>query len=147
MLMTRSSRLAIDALVELADLGSHKWITSEALSRSTTGDLPFLQQVLNRLVGEGIVRSKQGRGGGYQLACDPKKLMLRTVIDAIEGAGVQKCLLDSTGCDGWRNCRLAPTWHPIREARAMFLETETIQSNAERSRGAVDRFRLSDLDD
>jgi len=146
MLMTRSSRLAIEALVELADFGSQKWITSEALSRSSTGDLPFLQQILNRLVGKGIVRSKQGRGGGYQLACDPRKLTLRAVIDAIEGAGVRKCLLDSTYCDGWRNCRLAAAWHPIREKLATFLETETIHSIAERSRGAVDRFERSELD-
>ena len=59
MLMTRSSRLAIEALVELANLGSHEWITSEALSRSTTVDLQFLQQTLNRLVGKGFVRSKK----------------------------------------------------------------------------------------
>ena len=106
MLMTRSSRWAIGALVELADLSSGEWITSEALSRSTAGDLPFLQQILNGFVGRGIARSKEGRGGGYQLACDPKKLTLRAVIDAIEGASVQKCLLDSTCCDDWSNCRL-----------------------------------------
>ena len=121
MLMTRSSRLAIEALIELADLGSQRWITSERLSRNTTGDLPFVQQILNRLVGNSILLSKQGRGGGYQLACDPKKLTLRAVIDGIEGVGVQKCLLDSTDCDGWRKCRLAPTWHPIREKLASFL--------------------------
>ena len=42
MLMTRASRLAIEALVELADMGSQKWVTSEALSERTTGDLPFI---------------------------------------------------------------------------------------------------------
>ena len=31
MLMTRGSRLAIEALIGLADLGSGKWITSEVL--------------------------------------------------------------------------------------------------------------------
>ena len=111
---------------------------------STTGDLPFLQQILNRLVGKGFVRSKQGRGGGYQLACDPKKVTLKAVIDTIEGIGARKCLLDSTGCNGWRGCRLAPTWHPVRETLIAFLDMETIHSVAERSRGAVDRFRLSD---
>ena len=59
MLMTRGSRLAIEALIEPADLGSGKWTTSEALSRGTTGDLPFLQQILYRLVGKGFVRSKK----------------------------------------------------------------------------------------
>jgi len=145
MLMTRSSRLGIEALIELAGLGSGKWITSEALSRGTTGDLPFLQQILNRLVGKGVVRSKQGRGGGYQLACDPKKVTLQAVIDAIEGIGARKCLLDSAGCGGQGGCRLAPTLHPVRETLIAFLDMETIHSVAERGRGAVDRFRLSDL--
>lgn len=147
MLMTRSSRLAIEALVELADLSPHAWMTTAELGRRTTGSLPFLQQLLHRLARQGIARSRQGRDSGYQLACDPRKLTLRAIVDAIEGAGVQKCLLDSTACDGWRNCRLPPTWHPIRENLAASLETATIQSIAERSRGAVDRFKLSELDD
>ena len=144
--MTRSSRLAIEALVELADLNPQMWITAEALSRNTTGDLPFLQQVLNRLVRAGIVRSKLGRGGGYQLARNPSGLTLKAVIDGTEGRGEERCMLDSTRCDGRRHCRLEPTWHPIRNYLTSLLETETIQSVAERSRGAVDRFELSELD-
>ena len=108
MLMTRTSRLAIEALVELADVGPQKWVTTEALSQRTTGDLPFLQQVLHRLVRGGIVRSKLGRGGGYQLARNPKALTLRVVIDSIEGRGGERCMLDSTICDGIRHCRLEP---------------------------------------
>jgi len=146
MLMTRAGRLAIEALLELADLGPEEWITAKALGWSTTGDPPFLQQILNRLVREGIVRSKKGRSGGYQLARNPKALTLKAIIDSTEGRGVQRCMLDSTPCDGIRRCRLEPTWHPIRDYLLSFLETETIQSIAERSRGAVDRFKLSELD-
>ena len=146
MLMSRASRLAIEALVELADVDSRKWITSEVLSRSTTADLPFLHQILNRLFGEGIVRSKRGRGGGYQLARDLKTLTLKAVIDASEGRGAQRCLLDSTHCDGRRLCRMAPTWHPIRDYLMTFLGAETVQTVAERSHMAADRFEISQLD-
>lgn len=146
MLMSRASRLAIEALVELADLSPQEWMTAEELARATTGDHAFLQQILNRLVREGIARSKKGRGGGYQLARNPRNLTLRAVIDDIDGRDGKRCMLDSTPCDGSRRCRLEPMWHPIRDHLLFLLESETIQSVAERSRGAVDRFKLSDLD-
>jgi len=146
MLMTRASRLAIEVLIELADFGPQKWATAKVLSQRTTRDLPFLQQVLNRLVRGGVLCSKLGRGGGYQLSRSPKTLTLKAVIDSFEGRGVVRCMLDSTLCDCRRLCRLEPTWHPIRDQLLSFLESETIQSIAEQSRGAVDRFDLSELD-
>ena len=145
MLMTRASRLAIEVLVELADVGLQEWVTTEALSGRTTGDLPFVKQVLHRLAGAGIVRSKLGRGGGYQLARNPRTLTLKMVIDIIDGRGVERCMLDSTPCDARRHCRLEPTWHPIRDQLVSFLEAETIWSIAERSHGAVERFDMSAL--
>lgn len=143
--MSRASRLAIEALVELADVPPQEWITAEELARGTTGDHAFLQQILNRLVREGTVRSKKGRGGGYQLARSPKTLTLKAVRDSIDGHGAKRCMLDSTPCDGRRHCRLEPTWHPIRDQLLSFLEKENIQSIAERGRGAVERFDLSEL--
>lgn len=146
MLMTRASRLAIEALVEIADIGPQKWVAAEVLSGRTTGDLPFVEQILHHLAGAGIVRSKLGRGGGYQLARNPKGLTLKMVVDTIGGRSVKRCMLDSTPCDGRRRGRLEPTWHPIRDQLLCFLEQETIQSIAERSRGAVERFALSEMD-
>jgi Rrf2 family protein len=146
MLMTRASRLAIEALVELADLPPQEWVGAEALSGRTTGDLPFVKQVLRRLAGTDMVRSKLGRGGGYRLAKNPKSITLKMVVDTIDGRGLERCMLDSTLCDGAKRCRLERTWHPIRSQLLSFLEEETIHSIAARSRGAVDRFDLSELD-
>jgi len=147
MLMTRASRLAVEALVMLSDPGSQERLTAETLSRRTIGDLASLQQVLGRLGRAGIIRSRQGRNGGYQLARAPRSMTLRDVVQAIDGQDVQRCLMDSTICDGWRSCRLAPTWHPIREQLMRFLDTETIESIAQRSRGTAERFALSDMDE
>jgi len=143
MLMSRATRLAIEVL---ADLPHQGWITAEELARGNTGGHAFLQQILNRLVREGIARSKKGRGGGYQFARNPKTLTLKAVIDSIDGRDMERCMLDSTPCDGRRRCRLEPMWHPIRDHLVSFLEAVTIQSIAERSCGAVDRFELSELD-
>ena len=120
-------------------------VSAQAVSERTTGDLPFVKQVFHRLTRGRIVRSKMGRGGGYQLVRNPKSLTLKAVVETMDGRGVERYMLDSVPCDGRRHCRLEPTWHPIRDQFLFLLETETIHSVAERSRGAVDRFDLSEL--
>ncbi len=115
MLMTRASRLAIEALIELSGMGPQQWVAAEALSGRTTGDLPFVKQVLRRLAGAGIVRSKLGSGGGYQLARNPKGLTLKMVADTIDGRGAERCMLDSTPCDGRRHWGVHPAICPSRK--------------------------------
>lgn len=45
----------------------------------------FLVKIAQDLIRAGIVGSKEGRGGGYYLVCDPEKTTLREVIEALEG--------------------------------------------------------------
>jgi len=147
MLMSRTSRLAVEALAELTGHGSQEWMNAAELGRRIGAELPFLRQVLNRLTRAGIVRARPGRSGGYQLARSSQTLFLSAVARAIDGRHVrQQCLFDSTACDGTKACRLSPTWHSIRDSLIAFLDTETIHSIAERSRSTVDRFELSELD-
>jgi DNA-binding IscR family transcriptional regulator len=65
MLMSRTSRLAVEVLVELTGHGSQEWMNAAELGRRIDAEVPFLKQVLNRLIRAGIVRTKLGRGGGY----------------------------------------------------------------------------------
>ena len=55
-------------LVELAFQGRDEWLSSTRLAEMIGADLPFLQDVLNRLSGAGLSYSKLGRQGGLQLA-------------------------------------------------------------------------------
>jgi Rrf2 family protein len=45
----------------------------------------FLEQVFRDLKRAGIVRSKRGPRGGYELACEPSTLRIGDVVRAIEG--------------------------------------------------------------
>lgn len=85
MLVSRASKLAIAALVELASRGTEHWVKAEDLSESIEVDRPFLLQIMNRLVRQGIVRSKRGREGGFQIAVSPGSLTLGQIVCAIEG--------------------------------------------------------------
>lgn len=147
MLMSRTSRLDVETLVELTGHGSQAWMNAAALDRQIDAEVPFLKQVLNRLTRAGLVRARPGRSGGYQLARNSQMLSLSAVIQAVDGRDIrQQCLLDSTACDGTKSCRLSPAWHSIRDSLIAFLETETIYSIAERSCSRINRFELSELD-
>ena len=148
MLVSRVSKLAIIALVDVATRDPNQWILADELSQSIKADLPFLRQIMNRLAGEGIVRSKKGRRGGFQIAAPAEKLSLGKVVIVIEGSdSSRRCLLSSETCDGTVLCSLAPKWHPIRKMLLDFLNSETVQTAAERGIGRIDRFDIGVLDE
>jgi Rrf2 family iron-sulfur cluster assembly transcriptional regulator len=45
----------------------------------------YLEQIFRRLRQAGLVVSKRGPGGGYQLAREASKVTLRDVVEAVEG--------------------------------------------------------------
>jgi Rrf2 family protein len=50
-------------------------------------DIPrqYLEQIFNRLIGAGTIKSVRGKKGGYKLAVDPAGLTVLDVIDILEG--------------------------------------------------------------
>ena len=121
-----------------------RWI---GLSAVTKVDKATLRQVLNKLAGQGVVRSRRGRQGGFQLAVRPDRLSLEHVANSVEGSTWSKrCLFDSNRCNGTTSCSLAPVWHSVREELLQFARTETIQSVLDNARGDVDGFDIGMLD-
>ena len=47
MLMGRTSRLAVEVLVELTEQGSQEWMKAPGLDRRIDAEVPFPKQVLN----------------------------------------------------------------------------------------------------
>ena len=45
----------------------------------------YLEQIFNRLVKGGVVRSVRGKKGGYELAQSPDKLTVLRVVEILEG--------------------------------------------------------------
>ena len=51
------------------------------------GDIPrkFVEQVMHDLRQAGIVSSRRGRAGGYELTRDPGRITFADVVEAVEG--------------------------------------------------------------
>lgn len=63
----------------------------------------FLVKIARDLIKAKLIKAKEGRGGGYSLAKDPKKVNLKQVVEAIEGeVATASCLVH-----GAKKCPLA----------------------------------------
>lgn len=87
--MTTSSRysVALHVLVALASLGG-EGATSELLATSVNTNPVVVRRILGMLVQAGLVAGKGGRGGGYHLAREPRRIALDAVLRAVEPAGI-----------------------------------------------------------
>ncbi len=75
-------------------------------SIATKYQLPykFIGQVAADFLGKGIITSKEGSMGGYQLAKDPQHISLLEVIEALEGQPVKVDCLQGKSCPRQKNC-------------------------------------------
>ncbi|QDT90205.1 Rrf2 family transcriptional regulator [Gimesia algae] len=81
--MKRGSKLSgvLHILLHMAEQTSP--ITSEDLSRIMATNPVVIRRTMAGLRERGYVQSEKGHGGGWTLSCDPSKLTLRDIYDAL----------------------------------------------------------------
>ena len=92
---------------------------------------PYLEQILLAVKGAGIVRSKRGIGGGYNLTRSPDEITVASIIAAVEGPLVTP-LGKHDHCEG--HCVLQEVWIAAAEERRSILERVTIGELIKRTR-------------
>ena len=79
--------------------------------------LTYLPQLLAELVRAGIVRSRAGRHGGYELTRDPDEISLLEVIEVADGPLIStECVLRGGPCRWDEACAIHPPWARAQEA-------------------------------
>lgn len=91
--------LAIHALAKLAASNGKHVVLSDLLLRP--GSAHHLSKVLQKLAHSGIVTSKRGHGGGFNLAVHPSDIRLMDVWVALEGP-----FLTGICPYSWQGCEL-----------------------------------------
>jgi Rrf2 family protein len=75
---------AVRAAIELA--AAHPAIVkTDAIATAQSIPVKFLEAILSDLRRAGLIRSKRGAEGGYQLQRDPSEISLADVIRAVDG--------------------------------------------------------------
>ena len=105
-LITRESDYGIAALVSLARRKGRGASASE-LAKGLRIPGAFLRRILQKLGRHGIVVSKKGIGGGFELAMDSRKILVADVVSALQGPiRISDCDVRKAICVGRNRCIL-----------------------------------------
>jgi Rrf2 family protein len=126
--LTRRSKYGLKALLRLArDYARGPVLASELAEREGIPE-KFLQSILLDLKRRGIVRSKRGFGGGYQLARDPSTINFGEIIRVLEGPLALTPCVSQTAyqrcdeCGDEATCGIRLVMKVVRDETARILE-------------------------
>ena len=139
MMISKRTKYALKALEHLARHANDGPILISELAEA--GGIPkkFLEAILLSLRKGGILQSRIGKGGGYSLALDARRITIGSVVRILEGdfAPVQ-CLSDTSytrceECADEASCGIRMVMADVKKAMAEVLDSVTLADMLERT--------------
>src|SRR5581483_876777 len=135
MRVSAKGEYAIRAVLDLAIHHGQGLIPIQEVARRQGIPQRYLEQVLLLLKRAGLLDSKRGSTGGYQLARPPAGISVGEVLRAVEGRVTALEVAGSTTGDGRASVAdLSPLWGEIAGAVAGVIDRTTFGDLAERVR-------------
>ena len=88
MRLTRKSRFAVIAMLELAMFRDRGSVTLATIEQRHGLSISYLEQLFARLRRRGLVVGTRGPRGGYRLARPPHSISIADVVSAVEEVGL-----------------------------------------------------------
>ena len=139
MKLSKKAEYALRAVVAMAREAPGRTFSIQEIATSERIPLKFLEQILLVLKNGGVLRSKRGVGGGYQLARPPKRISLGELLELTDGeadpipcsgaSGQQECECGVVG-----GCALGRTLSELKSLVHEWLHKTTVADVIEKER-------------
>lgn len=124
--LTSTSRYAIRILSFMA-LQDTKLVSAKFLVDKLNISDKYLRGLMTKLTKQGLIRSIQGRDGGYEINKPYQELFLIEIIRTVEEAEKYLgCVLGFEECSSSNPCALHDKWNEIKQDTNTFLNTTTL---------------------
>ncbi len=134
MQLTRAADYAIRVMIHMAGLPAGTTVRLRTLATEVAVPESFLAKVLQTLTRAGLVTSRRGPDGGFELLPSSMQATLLDVIDSIEGPVQLNCCLGEDGvCERKDWCPAHTVWAEAQIAMLSVLGRETLGELALRS--------------
>jgi Rrf2 family protein len=117
--ISQKAKYAFKALVVLARRGKGESVQTDAIAAEGSIPRKFLEQILLQLKAGGLVASRRGRSGGYQLAADPAAISVSQVLRIVDGPIAPLTCISRTAYARCRDCKD----ETLCAVRRLFAET------------------------
>jgi Rrf2 family protein len=143
--MTQRTKYALNALFVLAEAPPDQPMAISDLA--ARGRLPkkFLEAILLELKRRGILSSKKGKGGGYQLLRSPQQISLAEIMRIFDGPLAPLPCASETAfkkcdeCESVTTCAVRGVMKDVRDAMAAILEKATLAQLVQQRRDLARR--------
>jgi Rrf2 family protein len=124
--LTSTSRYAIRILSFMA-LQENELVSAKFLVEKLNISDKYLRGLMTKLTKQGLIRSIQGRDGGYMINKPYNALFLIEIIKAVEEVDKYVgCVLGFEECSAANPCALHDKWNEIKTDTVTFLTTTTL---------------------
>jgi len=128
-------RYGARAMVELASHYGEGPIELKEIANKENISLKYLEQVINPLRADGLVKAIRGAKGGYSLAKPPSEICLYDVIEILEGPlNLLECLGDAKACQRISSCVTREVWKEVSDAISKIFYSVTLEDMVNRKR-------------
>lgn len=143
--ISKRTQYALKAVISLARRYGEGPVLIATIANEEDIPLKFLEGILLDLKGRGILESKKGKGGGYQLGRSPSTITVGAIIRLIEGPlAPLPCASESAyraceECPDVEHCATRIVMRQVRDSIAAVLDHTTLADlvkQSERSREA-----------
>ncbi|MGH2961392.1 MAG: RrF2 family transcriptional regulator [Solirubrobacterales bacterium] len=135
MLFSTKAEYGIRLMVELGRTADSAPVSLGAVAEAEMLPLSYLEHLVAKLRGAGLVTSTRGAHGGYQLARPPEEIDMLDVVQALEGPiAPMECFHDeregkvlcSHEADGGRACATKVLWTRVQGGVTKALSGTTV---------------------
>jgi len=110
-------------MVELAKLPTDECEGAVSIAKRIMAPQNYLGKLLQNLANNGLVISQKGKGGGFRLAKDPKKITLYDIVEPLENISQwSNCALGLKKCSEITPCVVHNQWKCVKDTYIKFLK-------------------------
>ncbi|MGE3279178.1 MAG: Rrf2 family transcriptional regulator [Candidatus Altimarinota bacterium] len=114
-------------MASLPEAGEQSFRSLQDIAQEKRLSAGFLSQVMMPLKKAGLVQSKEGFNGGYQLSKLSTKITLSEIYQAIEGPlKLTECQDEARKCVCERSCPTKGMWTDLQHIMNNYLEQHTL---------------------
>ena len=148
-MITQKTKYALKSLMVLADekVGQVNALRIEEIAERSGAPKRFLEHILLDLKRAGLIGSRRGRNGGYELIKDPRRVSLAEIVRLIDGPMAplpclsRKAYQRCEDCKDEETCRVRAVFGAFYSAYILMIESLTLADLMEDSR-PLERFAL-----
>ena len=120
-------------MLELASRYGEGPIELKEIAKKESISLKYLEQVINPLRTDGLVKAIRGAKGGYSLARPPSEICLHDIIEILEGPlNLVDCLADPKACQKVASCVTREIWKEVSDAVSQVFHSVTLEDMVNR---------------